>query len=125
MNINLSRFSKTPLYQQIIDEIKRNILNGKLQEREQLPSIRALARDLDVSVITVKKAYESLEQAGFLMTIPSQGTYVAELNLELLEEKIRAEIDDYLDAIVSRAQTINLSTEDLQALIQRKMEADD
>ncbi|MDK7160549.1 GntR family transcriptional regulator, partial [Pauljensenia sp. UMB3104] len=69
MKITLSKFSKEPLYQQIVQELKRNILSGELQEEEQLPSIRQLAKDLEVSVITVKKAYEKLEQENFLMTV--------------------------------------------------------
>ncbi|KAA9300757.1 MULTISPECIES: GntR family transcriptional regulator [Aerococcus] len=122
MNIKLSKFSKLPLYQQIISEMKRNILSGQLAERERLPSIRQLAKDLGVSVITVKKAYERLEQEDFLMTIPSQGTYVADLDTAQIEAKILADIDQSLDDITQKAKSIGLTSSDLTQRILEKME---
>lgn len=122
MNIKLSKFSKLPLYQQIISEMKRNILSGQLAEQERLPSIRQLAKDLGVSVITVKKAYERLEQEDFLMTIPSQGTYVADLDTAQIEAKILAEIDQSLDDITQKAKSIGLTAPDLTQRILEKME---
>lgn len=122
MNITLSKFSKLPLYQQIVQELKRNILSGELQEEEQLPSIRQLAKDLEVSVITVKKAYEKLEQEHFLMTVPYQGTYVAHLDTDQIEAKILAEIDQNLAEITTKAKSIGLSAQDLAQRIQDRME---
>ena len=122
MNIKLSKFSKLPLYQQIISEMKRNILSGQLAERERLPSIRQLAKDLGVSVITVKKAYERLEQEDFLMTIPSQGTYVADLDTAQIEAKILADIDQSLDDITQKAKSIGLTSSELTQRILEKME---
>ena len=122
MKITLSKFSKEPLYQQIVQELKRNILSGELQEEEQLPSIRQLAKDLEVSVITVKKAYEKLEQENFLMTVPYQGTYVAHLDTDLIEAKILAEIDQGLGEIATKAKSIGLSAQDLAQRIQDRME---
>ncbi|MDK8503202.1 GntR family transcriptional regulator [Aerococcus sp. UMB1112A] len=122
MNITLSKFSKLPLYQQIVQELKRNILSGELQEEEQLPSIRQLAKDLEVSVITVKKAYEKLEQENFLMTVPYQGTYVAHLDTDQIEAKILAEIDQGLGEIATKAKSIGLSAQDLAQRIQDRME---
>ncbi|MDK6234225.1 GntR family transcriptional regulator [Aerococcus sanguinicola] len=122
MKITLSKFSKEPLYQQIVQELKRNILSGELQEEEQLPSIRQLAKDLEVSVITVKKAYEKLEQENFLMTVPYQGTYVAHLDTDQIEAKILAEIDQGLGEIATKAKSIGLSAQDLAQRIQDRME---
>ncbi len=122
MNITLSKFSKDPLYQQIISEIKRNILSGQLKEEEQLPSIRQLAKDLEVSVITVKKAYEKLEQEHFLMTVPYQGTYVAHLDTDQIEAKILAEIDQGLEEIATKAKSIDLTAQDLTQRLLERME---
>ncbi|MDK6804418.1 GntR family transcriptional regulator [Aerococcus sp. UMB7834] len=122
MNITLSKFSKLPLYQQIVQELKRNILSGELQEEEQLPPLRQLAKDLEVSVITVKKAYEKLEQEHFLMTVPYQGTYVAHLDTDQIEAKILAEIDQNLAEITTKAKSIGLSAQDLAQRIQDRME---
>lgn len=121
MNINISRMSKVPLYEQIIDEIKRNIVTEELSEMEQLPSIRKLAKELEVSVITVKKAYETLEQQGYLITIPSQGTYVANLDSDKLSKKMRIQIDELLDEIINKAQVIDLPLNELIHIIKNKM----
>lgn len=125
MNISITRFSKVPLYEQIMNELKRNIMTGQLAEREQLPSIRKLAKDLEVSVITVKKAYETLEQEGFLVTIPSQGTYVADLDIPALNDQVLLQIDQSLEEVAQKAQAINLPLEDLQQMLAEKMEEKD
>jgi len=122
MNINLSKFNKVPLYEQIISEIKRNIISGQLEEMERLPSIRKLAQDLEVSVITVKKAYETLERENYLMTIPSQGTYVAKLDNKKIKEKMMKEFEDSLDVVVTKAKEIGFDTDELVVLVTKKME---
>lgn len=122
ININLSKFSKVPLYEQIIKEIKRNIISGEIKEKERLPSIRQLAKDLEVSVITVKKAYENLEQEKFLMSIPSQGTYVADLDIDLIERKILAEIDAGIEQVIIKAKSIGLSSEEIVQRFSEKVE---
>lgn len=108
-----------------MNELKRNIMTGQLAEREQLPSIRKLAKDLEVSVITVKKAYETLEQEGFLVTIPSQGTYVADLDIPALNDQVLLQIDQSLEEVAQKAQAINLPLEDLQQMLAEKMEEKD
>ena len=78
--------SGVPIYDQIYSQIKAQIISGKLQENEMLPSIRGLAKDLRISFITTKRAYEELEREGFIYTVPAKGCYVAQKNTELLRE---------------------------------------
>ena len=83
MDIIISNTSSVPIYEQIMGQIKRNIMNGTLKEGEALPSMRTLAKELRVSVITTKRAYEELENAGFIVTVMGKGSFVAKRNLEI------------------------------------------
>ena len=87
MNIIISNSSNTPIYEQIKEQIKNKIVSNELKTGELLPSIRSLAKDLRISVITTKNAYEELEKEGYIETIPSKGTYVADKNIELIREE--------------------------------------
>ncbi|AXY26236.1 GntR family transcriptional regulator [Suicoccus acidiformans] len=118
MIINLNKKSKIPLYEQIISEIKRNILTEKIKSNEQLPSIRKLAKSLDVSVITVKNAYDNLETEGYIETVSGRGSYVAELNQDLLKEKVEEKIKDYMTSLVIEAHKINMSKEALIKILE-------
>ena len=86
MHILIDNKSGTPIYDQIYSQIKSQIISGELKENEMLPSIRGLAKDLRISFITTKRAYDELEKEGFLYTIPAKGCYVAPKNVELLRE---------------------------------------
>ena len=92
MNIIISNTSKEPIYKQIKNQIKQSIFKGELQEGDALPSIRALAKDLHISVITTKRAYEDLEQEGFITSVVGKGSFVAGQNSDLIREKT-AEVD--------------------------------
>ncbi len=87
MNIIISNSSNTPIYEQIKEQIKNKIVSNELKTGELLPSIRNLAKDLRVSVITTKNAYDELEREGYVETIPGKGTYVANKNIELIKEE--------------------------------------
>src|SRR5690625_7602338 len=87
MQIIISNSSKEPIYEQITDQIKSSILSGELQEGDAIPSMRRLAKDLQISVITTKRAYEELEKAGFIYSMVGKGSFVAEQNLEVIREK--------------------------------------
>ncbi|MDO5690197.1 MAG: GntR family transcriptional regulator [Tissierellia bacterium] len=117
MNVILSNNSKEPLYEQIKNQIKAQILSGKLQEGEDILSMRALARDLQVSVITTKRAYDDLEQEGFLSTIPGKGTYVASQNQELLKERKLKQVEDILTNAVETAQVYEIAKDELIELL--------
>lgn len=96
MDIIISNVSGKPIYEQIYDQIKEKIVSETLIENDILPSIRSLARDLKISVITTKRAYDELEKDGFIYTIPSKGSYVKGRNLELVREEYLKEVEDFL-----------------------------
>ena len=104
MEIIIRNASSQPIYAQIAGQIKAQILSGALQPGEALPSIRALAKDLKISVITTKRAYDELEAAGFLDTVAGKGCFVAEKNLELLRERQLAEMEQRLSEAVTLAK---------------------
>ena len=111
MNILIDNKSGTPIYEQIYSQIRCQIISGALQEDAMLPSIRALAKDLRISFITTKRAYEELEKDGFIYTLPGKGCYVAPKNLELLREENLKRIEGHMMEIVKLAATCNLSRE--------------
>ncbi|NLY68140.1 MAG: GntR family transcriptional regulator, partial [Tissierellia bacterium] len=100
MRIIISNSSNEPIYEQISKQIKAQILKGELKEGDLLPSIRGLARDLQISVITTKRAYEELEKEGFIETVQGKGSYVAGQNKELMREKKLNIIEEKLSRIV-------------------------
>lgn len=116
MDIIISNNSSMPLYEQIVSQIKQQILTGALEQEELLPSIRSLAKDLKVSIITVKRAYEELEAEQFATTIPGKGTYVSSVNTGRLREARISQIEETLEEVVSAAKEIDLT---LQELIER------
>lgn len=113
MNILIDNKSGAPIYDQIYSQIKSQIISGALREDEMLPSIRGLAKDLRISFITTKRAYEELEKDGFIYTLPGKGCYVAPKNVELLREENLKKIEAYMEEIVRLAATCNLSKEDI------------
>lgn len=117
MNIVVSNTSGVPIYEQIAKAIKNEILSGDLKGNSALPSIRSLASELRVSVITTKRAYEELERDGFIYTLPGKGSYVAEQNKELLmEEKLR-EIEEKLGEAIDIANSIGLNFNELVGML--------
>ena len=117
MQIIISNSSNEPLYEQIFKQIQSKILSGELKPGKTLPSIRQLAKDLRVSVITTKRAYEELEKAGFIYLIVGKGSFVAEQNLEVIREKKLQGIEEQLSAVISNSKDIGLSYEELQGLL--------
>ena len=111
MEIIIRNTSGQPIYSQIASQIKAQILSGELQPGDALPSIRALAKDLKISVITTKRAYDELENAGFLDTVAGKGCFVAEKNLELIRERQMAELEEHLSAAVTIAKRNGASYE--------------
>ena len=116
MNIIISNASARPLYEQIEEQIKNEILAGNLTQGEPLPSIRYLARELKVSIITTKRAYDDLEADGFLTTTPGKGTFVSLANLDRLREVAMSQIEAKLSEAVDAAKSIGLRLEELQEI---------
>ena len=117
MNIIISNSSNQPIYEQIKEQIKNKIVVNELKMGELLPSIRSLARDLRISVITTKNAYEELEREGYVETIPGKGTYVANKNVELIKEEQLQRIEKLMDTAVAIAKISNISKEDMQNML--------
>lgn len=113
MNIIISNSSGLPIYEQICRQIKGAIAAGKLQPGEALPSIRALAKDLRISVITTKRAYEELERDGFITMVPGKGCFVAPRNLELVHEETLRRVEEHLSQAVDIAKTGGVSLAEL------------
>jgi GntR family transcriptional regulator len=113
VNVFIDNKSGAPIYDQIYSQIKAQIINGSLQEDEALPSIRNLAKDLRISVITTKRAYDELEQEGFIYTIASKGCFVAPKNTELLREEMLKRIEEHIQEILKLAVSCNLSRQEL------------
>lgn len=118
MDIIISNSSNDPIYEQIAKQIKNLIFNGELSEGELLPSIRSLSKELKISVITTKKAYEKLEDEGFIDTVPGKGSYVAGQNKEILRENRIKVIEEKLTEAVEASKLVNLSLEDLKEILE-------
>ena len=117
MNILIDNKSGTPIYDQIYSQIKGQIISGALKQDELLPSIRGLAKDLRISFITTKRAYEELEKEGFIYTLPAKGCYVAPKNVELLREENLKKIEEHIDEIVRLAASCNLSKQEIMEMV--------
>ena len=117
MNILIDNKSGVPIYEQIYTQIRGQILNGTLQEDALLPSIRGLAKDLRISFITTKRAYEELEKNGFLYTLPGKGCYVAPKNPELLREENLKKIEAHIDGIRQLAACCGLSRQEVLDIV--------
>ena len=113
LNIYIDNKSGTPIYDQIYSQIKSLIISGALSENDALPSIRNLAKDLRISVITTKRAYDELEREGFIYTVPAKGCFVAPKNTELLREENLKKIENYLSEIIGLAASCNLTKADI------------
>ncbi len=117
MDIIISNSSNVPLYEQVKEQIKNKIVSNELKAGEVLPSIRNLAKDLRISVITTKSAYEELEKEGYVETIPGKGTYVANKNTELIKEEQLQKIEGLIDTAVSIAKISGISKEDIKEML--------
>jgi len=117
VKIILSNASPDPIYEQIARQIKNQIISGELEEGAPLPSIRMLALELQISVITTKRAYEELEKEGFIDTVGGKGSFVAVQNKELLREKKMKIVEDKLNQAVSEARLLGISYQELQKML--------
>ena len=121
MKIIINHSSMIPIYEQIVEQVKTLIRNGKLKENDNLPSVRSLAKELKISALTVKKAYDSLENEGFTVTIHGKGTFVLAVNKDLLEEA-KKEIEEYLEKALQKAKQSGVSHKEVKELLELLME---
>lgn len=122
MRIIINSSSMVPIYEQIVEQIKAQILSGELKENDNLPSVRTLSKDLRISALTVKKAYDSLEQEGFTVTVHGKGTYVAAANKEMMMEEYRREIEEDLTEVIRKAKRYGLPEEDIREMLELILE---
>ena len=124
MTIFIDNKSGAPIYEQIYAQLKSQIISGALAEDDALPSIRNLAKDLRISVITTKRAYDELEREGFIYTVAGKGCFVAPKNVELLREENLRRIEDHLAEVVKLAASCNLTKQDILEML-NLMEGED
>lgn len=111
-----------PIYEQIVDQIKLLIRKGELKENDNLPSVRTLSKELKISALTVKKAYDSLENEGFTVTVHGKGTYVMATNTELLLEEQKKEVEMDLEKAIQKGRRCGISDEDIRSLFELVLE---
>ena len=114
MNIILSNSSGIPIFEQIENAIKEAIFSNELKEEDMLPSVRNLANDLKISFLTVKRAYDELEKAGFIKTVQGKGSFVAPKNLDLIKEEKLKEIQDYIEKVYNISKIANISEDEVK-----------
>ena len=125
MDIILSNSSGKPIYEQITDQIKAQIMAGTLEAGDALPSMRVLAKELRISVITTKRAYEELERDGFLENVPGKGCFIAPQNRELLREAQLRRVEEILSQAVDEARKGGIPLEELQELLNLLYQGDE
>ena len=116
MNIILSNSNGIPIFEQIENAIKEAIFSNELKEEDMLPSVRNLANELKISFLTVKRAYDELEKAGFIKTVQGKGSFVAPKNLELIKEEKLKEIQDYIEKVYNISKIANISEDEVKEL---------
>lgn len=122
MRIIINNSSMIPIYEQIVDQVKTLIRTGELKEGDNLPSVRSLSKDLKISALTVKKAYDGLEEEGFAVTVHGKGTYVAAVNALILLEEQKKELEAALEAAVQKGRRYGISDGDIRSLFELILE---
>lgn len=118
MKIIINNSSMQPIYEQILGQIKNCIMRGELKEEEMLPSVRSLAKDLRVSALTVKKAYDTLEQEGFIITVHGKGSFVACANREIMLEEKKKEVEADLEMAIRKGRSCGMSNQEIAELFE-------
>ena len=114
MNIIINNSSMQPIYEQIVDQVKADILKGDLEQGAPLPSVRTLSKDLRISALTVKKAYDTLEMEGFIITVHGKGSFVAGVNSNLAQEELRKEVEKEMDTLIRKGRSCGMTDEELR-----------
>ncbi|GAA0256889.1 GntR family transcriptional regulator [Muricomes sp. OA1] len=118
MKLIINNSSMQPIYEQIVAQVRNKIMQGELEEDTALPSVRTLAKDLRVSALTVKKAYDTLEQEGFVVTVHGKGSFVACANQELMLEEKKKEVEADLEKAIRKGRSCGMSNEEITELFQ-------
>ena len=122
MHILINHSSMVPIYEQVADQVKKNIISGELKEGQVLPSVRALSSQLRISALTVKKAYDRLEDEGFVVTVQGKGTYVSTGDLSFAEEARRRAVEDDFKKAVDKAAAAGMRPEEILEIVKIMLE---
>ena len=122
MNLIINHTSMEPIYEQIIAQIKAEVIEGRMTAGDALPSVRTLSKELKISALTVKKAYDNLEEEGLIVTVHGKGSFIAAANQELLMEERRKELEKELEAAVQKARTGGLTAKEIRESFEIIME---
>ncbi len=122
MRLIIQTSSMVPIYEQIVDQIKTLIRKGELKEGDNLPSVRVLSKELKISALTVKKAYDALESEGFAVTVHGKGTYIAAINSGLLLEEQRKELEADLERAIQKGRRCGIRDEEIRSLFELLLE---
>ena len=122
MHILINNSSMIPIYEQVVDQMKNEIIAGELAEGEALPSVRTLSNELKISALTVKKAYDKLEEEGFVKTIHGKGTYVSPTNQSLAMEARKKTVEDAFAAAVEKAKEVGMTVEEIREIFEIMLE---
>jgi GntR family transcriptional regulator len=122
MQIIINNSSMQPIYEQIVEQVRRFIMEGILVEEMPLPSVRVLSKELKISALTVKKAYDTLEEQGFVITVHGKGSYIARTNPELKKEERRREVEELFETAIRRGRNSGISSTEMCELFQMIME---
>ncbi len=122
MHIILNKTSMVPIYEQLIDQIKNEIISGELKDDELLPSVRTLSGELRISSLTVKKAYDKLEEEGFVITVHGKGTFVAATDHQLAMEARRKSVEEDMAAAIDKAIALGMSKDEIREIVEIIME---
>ncbi|MDD3360698.1 MAG: GntR family transcriptional regulator [Hespellia sp.] len=116
MQIIIQNSSEIPIYEQISMQIKAQIVSAELKEHDLLPSVRGLAKELKISALTVKKAYDYLEEQGFIVTVHGKGSFIASTNAELVKEELRSQVDADLEIAIQKAKSCGMTKDEMMEL---------
>lgn len=122
MHILINQSSMVPIYEQVVDQLKNKIIEGELKEGDSLPSVRALSNELKISALTVKKAYDKLEEESFVRTIHGKGTFVLEADQNLAKEARYKRIEDELVEVIEHAKLIRMTKEEIKLMMELLLE---
>lgn len=125
MKIIISNSSSVPIYEQIKNNIINQIMNDELKSDEMLPSIRVLAQDIKISIMTIKKAYDELEKEGYIISVQGKGSFVAPKNKELVRERVQQDIENYLLKVVEISKRYNIDINDIKKTLDIILESED
>lgn len=122
MNLIINNSSQTPIYEQIVDQVKEQIIRGNLKEGNALPSVRAMAKELRISALTVKKAYDALEQEGYVVTVHGKGSYISNIGSNIKLEELRREVEKDFETVIRKGKRSGMTDDEIKELLELILE---